>query len=539
MRLLPPRNTPARDVLVAGAGVGGGLLLFAIGTYPLVQGLPYRPPDWLYLVPMAIAGSGLVLRRRAPLACLGVGATAFAADAALGGSIATVLIFTQVLYEACVHGPAATWRWLLRGSLGLTVAGMLVVFVATGGWRQGAWIGVVGTLVLLFPIVTGLSVRQYRDQAQVEHDRAEQTARLAELDRRQAVTSERQRMARELHDVVANHLSAVAIHATAAQAAAGRDEATVRKALAMIRDSGVQGLAEMRRMIRLLRDPERPGEVIARARLAEADRLVEATRQAGLAVRMSVVGEPRPLPVEVDLAAYRILQESLTNALKHGRGGPAHLLVDYRPDRVAVTVENPLPPVTSEQPAAGLPGAGAGLVGMRERAALLHGKLTAGPTDGTWRVYAELPAGGSVTAGGRTKVLVLTTFDLDEYVFGALRAGAAGFLLKDTDASGLIDAVRTVARGDGVIAPALTRRLLAAFAATAAPRPADLLDGLTPRERDVLACLGRGMSNREIADTLQMAEATAKTHTSRVLAKLDLRSRVQAAILAQELGLTG
>ena len=143
-----------------------------------------------------------------------------------------------------------------------------------------------------------------------------------------------------------------------------------------------------------------------------------------------------------------------------------------------------------------------------------------------------------VVADGHAQVLVLTTYDLDEYVFGALRAGAAGFLLKDTDAAGLVDAVRTVARGDGVIAPALTRRLIDAFAATPAP-PTAALDGLTARERDVLGCLGRGMSNLEIADALGMAEATAKTHTSRILAKLNLRSRVQAAILAQELGLGG
>jgi DNA-binding NarL/FixJ family response regulator len=143
-----------------------------------------------------------------------------------------------------------------------------------------------------------------------------------------------------------------------------------------------------------------------------------------------------------------------------------------------------------------------------------------------------------LVADGHAQVLVLTTYDLDEYVFGALRAGAAGFLLKDTDAAGLVDAVRTVARGDGVIAPALTRRLIDAFAATPAP-PAVALDDLTSRERDVLACLGRGMSNLEIADALGMAEATAKTHTSRILAKLNLRSRVQAAILAWELGLGG
>ncbi|MCF3176447.1 response regulator transcription factor, partial [Streptomyces sioyaensis] len=129
-------------------------------------------------------------------------------------------------------------------------------------------------------------------------------------------------------------------------------------------------------------------------------------------------------------------------------------------------------------------------------------------------------------------VLVLTTFDLDEYVFGALRAGAAGFLLKDSDAATLLTAVRTVAAGEGLIAPAVTRRLLAEFAGTrtaardgAAPDPA-VLDALTPREREVLGCLGRGLSNADIALRLVMAEATVKTHVSRLLAKLELRSRV-------------
>ncbi|MEV1023488.1 response regulator transcription factor [Streptomyces sp. NPDC050264] len=147
----------------------------------------------------------------------------------------------------------------------------------------------------------------------------------------------------------------------------------------------------------------------------------------------------------------------------------------------------------------------------------------------------------AVVGEGLADVLVLTTFDLDEYVFGALRAGASGFLLKNTDAKDLIEGVRTVARGEGLIAPAVTRRLITEFAVTAQraqPRAAPPeLATLTRREREVLGCLGGGLSNAEVAVRLGMAEATVKTHVSRLLGKLELRSRVQAAVLAQELDL--
>jgi DNA-binding NarL/FixJ family response regulator len=146
----------------------------------------------------------------------------------------------------------------------------------------------------------------------------------------------------------------------------------------------------------------------------------------------------------------------------------------------------------------------------------------------------------AITSAGYADVLVLTTFDIDEYVFGALRAGAAGFLLKTVEPHALIEAVRRVAAGDGVLAPELTRRVLATFVtpepAADQSRCADL-DQLTARERDVLAALGRGLSNAELAATLGITEATAKTHVSRVLAKLGCTSRVQAAIIAKEAGL--
>jgi DNA-binding NarL/FixJ family response regulator len=140
---------------------------------------------------------------------------------------------------------------------------------------------------------------------------------------------------------------------------------------------------------------------------------------------------------------------------------------------------------------------------------------------------------------GVCEVLVLTTFDLDAYVDEALAAGAAGFLLKTVDAPALIAAVRAVARGDGVLAPEVTRRVLARLPAAPAPAPDPVpgLDALTARERDVLACLGAGLSNAEIAARLVISEATTKTHVSRVLAKLGLRSRMQAAVAARTAGL--
>src|SRR4051794_14751749 len=139
---------------------------------------------------------------------------------------------------------------------------------------------------------------------------------------------------------------------------------------------------------------------------------------------------------------------------------------------------------------------------------------------------------------GICDVLVLTTFDLDGYVDGALAAGAAGFLLKTVEAPALIAAVRAVGRGDGVLAPEVTRRVLARLPAghpAAVPVPG--LDQLTARERDVLVCLAEGLSNAEIADRLVISEATTKTHVSRVLGKLGMRSRVQAAIAARSAGL--
>ncbi len=144
-----------------------------------------------------------------------------------------------------------------------------------------------------------------------------------------------------------------------------------------------------------------------------------------------------------------------------------------------------------------------------------------------------------VSMGTDTRVLVVTTFDLDEYVFAALRAGAAGFLLKDIEPADLVDGVRIVAAGEALLIPRHTRRHIEAFVAhePGPPPDATLLDELTPREREVLTCVGEGLSNAEIAERLVVSPLTAKTHVARLFGKLGARDRAQLVVLAYETGL--
>ena len=150
-----------------------------------------------------------------------------------------------------------------------------------------------------------------------------------------------------------------------------------------------------------------------------------------------------------------------------------------------------------------------------------------------------LAATREIAATCDVRVIILTTFDLDDYVYGALRAGASGFLVKDTEPAELIHGVRVVARGDALIAPAITRRLIAEFTARVAhPDPGPRLSALTDREREVMTLVAAGLSNDEIAARLVLSPATAKTHVSRIMTKTQVRDRAQLVILAYESGLT-
>ncbi|WP_151478082.1 sensor histidine kinase [Streptomyces albicerus] len=376
------------DVHLAVGGLLGGLVFWALGLY--TQGGGLFSQTW-GLIPLAVMAGLELLRRTMSRTALCVGTLALAADQCTLGNAATILMFTDLAYSAVLYGtPAAARRIpVITGLITLgTTLGLLV------WWRepQAVLVGLGTGIVLFGPAATGALVRNHRDAAEAARLRAEQTALLAEMDRTQAVTAERARMARELHDMVANHLSAIAIHSTAALSLDDPD--TSKQALGVIRENSVEGLAEMRRLIGILRDSSGDTEPVAAPTLDGLGALVDQARANGLDVVLDCTHAALPAPVE--LAAYRIVQESLTNALKHASPGSVTVALAQRDHSLDVRVTSPYGGTRDDGPRA--PGSGAGLVGMRERVALLHGTFEAGPiedpasADGkTWTVRATLP----------------------------------------------------------------------------------------------------------------------------------------------------
>ncbi|WP_221348060.1 sensor histidine kinase [Streptomyces beigongshangae] len=396
------------DVRIALAGLLGGLLLWGagLGTRPATDDLVLWAGRWPVLLPLAVTAGCELLRRTRPRTGLLTGVAALTLDTVTQGSLVTVLMFTDLVYAAVLYGPPATARRVLWNSGLLTVVGTVVPFAV---WRvpEALLIGVVVGVVAFTPGATGWVVRNHRDAAEAARLRAGQTALLAEIDRVQAVTAERARMARELHDLVANHLSAIAIHSTAALSLDDPD--TSRQALGVIRENSVEGLAEMRRLIGILRDSSGDTEPAAAPTLDGLGSLVEHARANGLDVDVDLDPDldcaHTALPAPVELAAYRIVQESLTNALKHAAPGRVTVRLHRRDHALDVCVTSPFGGVRDDGPRA--PGSGAGLIGMRERVALLQGTFEAGPAlggagpaPGPANGPAPGPADGAGAGGG-------------------------------------------------------------------------------------------------------------------------------------------
>jgi signal transduction histidine kinase len=353
-------------------------LEFNVAARPHPGGLP-----WPSVLTLLLGTLPLTLRRRAPRVVLGV-----VAAVALVAVVARLPVSELGLCVALYTVGARCPRRFSVPALGLFVLAKVLIEVRQA--PDGLWLP-----VLMFSDVVawvlgdqrrtqGLLAQQLRRHAErLERDR-EHRVRLAAAD-------ERARIARDLHDVVAHSVSVMVLHTVAARRTLGRDPARAEQALAQVETTGRQSLTELRQLLGVLREPGQSAEFAPQPRLAYLDELVASFREAGLPVTVEVDGEHRPLEAVVDMCAYRIVQEAMTNALKHAGAGSVRVRLAYRPDELGIeVVDDGRGPADGGNPGAE---AGHGLAGMRERAALVGGRLRIGPgpAGAGFRVDAALP----------------------------------------------------------------------------------------------------------------------------------------------------
>ncbi len=358
--------------------------ILILTDFPLVTRDAVLPgPVWARLPVIYALAALQLLRDRRPVLALVLGLPLGGLDLAMGLSLPGALLLGDLVYSSVLHGSRRASRVILGVALGF-MAVMALVSVVEGDTLRESLLIVLGLVPLpVIPVWWALNVRQQREVAEAERARADQLAHIAELDRVAAVHAERSSMARDLHDVIAGHVSAIAIQTEALLTMhPDADPERTRLVLRSVRDNSLASLHEMRAMIGLLRS-DRPDGMMAPAGLRDLDRLVDSARAAGVHVEVNAV-DVAELPAAVDLSAYRIVQEALTNALKHAPG--AHVGVELRRSGEVLLIE-----VISDAPAGPPNPAGIGLIGMVERAEAIDGKLSAGPCPRGWCVRAELP----------------------------------------------------------------------------------------------------------------------------------------------------
>lgn len=393
---------------VTGLAIGG-----SIGeAHPTVHGTAHQlqairadQPGAAYAL-VVIAGLALIWRRRWPLAVLAVAVAACAAYSAAGFVPGAAL---GTVYVALYTVPTRSSRPVAAAALLISAT---LLFVTAGAGGVFGWIGGTNTLMVASSIAAtaiGSAVAGRRQVFASMMERAARAERDREEEARRRVDAERLRIARELHDVVAHSMSMINIQAGVASHVLPTQPDQAVEALTAIKSASREGLRELRAILNVLRQVDEDAEGRAPApRLSQLDALADATTQAGLPTAVSIAGHPVPLPATVELAAYRVVQESLTNVLRHA-GPEAHatVAVTYEPERLVVQVDDDGAPVTVPAgggaaggtgrggTAAQVDGTGAGIAGMRERAGAFGGTLEAGPRPGGgWRVRVELPLAG-------------------------------------------------------------------------------------------------------------------------------------------------
>jgi signal transduction histidine kinase len=344
---------------------------------------------------LVVACLGLALRSAHPLVGLSVTTGVLVVGiVGIGNSpLGVMLCFADALYSAVLLGSRRA-AWTVSG-LAAAIATLTALLSLVMGGGRAALLSLLNVgMLLAVPVFWALEVRRHSETAETERARAEQANRLAEMSRAAAVAAERARMARDLHDVIAGQLSAIAIQSEAVLSIPEPDPATLRRVLASVRRDSVASLAEMRTMIGLLR-ADGSGDADPRtapAGLDRIDELLATARSTGLDVTVTDRRSgDTALPAATDLAAYRIVQEALTNVAKHAPGAAVALTLIQDDAGLTVVVTNPL--VAGAAPGGGT---GTGLLGLHERAAAVGGSVTAGADGDRWRLRAVLPVPATV-----------------------------------------------------------------------------------------------------------------------------------------------
>ncbi|HEU5037259.1 MAG TPA: sensor histidine kinase [Nocardioides sp.] len=377
------RWPPVPDLLIAAAVVALVLVDWSVG-------LETPPMTPLMLVCGLVSGAALVVRRSWPRAVL----TVCAASA-----LTPVLVqridpgfyssFIAFLIAGCtVAALAGTVRRSLWMPATMAVAYAVFAVVLPDFRSLDSMLFTLGVTAVAYAVAR--LVHALRDRAAVEAQRADLAMREQELAAREAVVAERERIARELHDVIAHEVSVMVIHAAAAQQLVPERSPEVAEALTQVQESGRSAIEELHLLLGMLRGES--AERTPQPGLAQLPELVAELRRSGLDVTLETVGTPRPVGGALDVSAYRVVQEALTNALKHAAPCRAVVRLEYRPDDLVLRVcDDGAGRAGSEPPAVGLSG-GHGLVGMRERVRMFGGEVEAGRRpDGGWVVTARLP----------------------------------------------------------------------------------------------------------------------------------------------------
>jgi signal transduction histidine kinase len=339
--------------------------------------------DAVAVVLVALTALPLVARRVAPLPVFAIVTAATATLYGLSYGLGPPLGFAVALYTVAEDRDRADAR-LRRAALAASLIVLLGPHLVRDGLAPELFLGAGVWAAAWF---AGDRARLRRERMAELEERARNAERAAERERRLAAAEERMRIARDLHDSAGHAINVILVQAGAARLLQDRDPAGARAALETVEEVARDTLGEIDQLVRALRDDLPDGEVEPPPGLAALDALAERYRVSGLAVIVTVDGARRPLSPAVDQAAYRILQEALTNAAWHGRGS-AEVAVDFAPGALEIAVTNPAAPGPPERD-----GGGHGIVGMRERAQLLGGTLEAGSDNGSFRVHARLPYG--------------------------------------------------------------------------------------------------------------------------------------------------